>query len=275
MKPINSRLIEVLGVQTRFGIMLTRVPANVVLLAGGRGRRMVPLTDRTHKSLSPIWGRPALQYALDPIVAAGCQDIVCVTGYKQDDIRQFLTSTYGNTVRTVHNEQYADDINILSTELGVNTLRRPDLGYLVVETDIFLEASGWNRILSVDTSSFWVTRGTYSPDLTGGVLHADSSSNVTEIIYAPTYNAQYEGWPKLFGILYVGAGQVANDRAILRRAIERTISQYYMTPWTENLPRLPCKARDLGDAYGCSYNDIAAYQRVADDHRRKLGMPNG
>lgn len=238
-------------------------PVNVVLLAAGRGSRLAPLTDQTHKSLLPIAGKPVLGHVLDALLSSDCEDIVCVTGYRESDLRAFL-APYGKRVRTVHNERYAEDVNILSTELGVSALRRPDLGYLIVETDIILAAEGWKTILreTQAAQSFWVTRGRYSRQLTGGALAVDAAMRVTGMVYAPVYDERYEGWLKLLGMLYVGPEQVAADRTLRQESMRRTIAQYYMTPWVENLAQLRCMACDLGDVYASSYNDLDAYRRA-------------
>jgi hypothetical protein len=82
------------------------------------------------------------------------------------------------------------------------------------------------------------------------------------LIYEPVHNPQYDGWQKLLGVLYVGREQVARDRELRRRAIDKTISQYYMTPWVENLSSLPCRARPLGNLYAASFNDLEGYRLV-------------
>ena len=63
-------------------------------------------------------------------------------------------------------------------------------------------------------------------------------------------------------MLYVGRDQVAKDRELRQRGIERTIAQYYMTPWVEHLAELPCGARALGDTFAASYNDIETYRHT-------------
>ena len=52
--------------------------------------------------------------------------------------------------------------------------------------------------------------------------------------------------------------------------MDKSIAQYYMMPWVENLPLLPCLARDLGDVYAVSYNDMAAYRRADEEYTRIL-----
>jgi glucose-1-phosphate thymidylyltransferase len=51
-----------------------------VLLAGGTGSRLFPLTRITNKHLLPIYDRPMIQWSIEALVKAGITDIMLVTG---------------------------------------------------------------------------------------------------------------------------------------------------------------------------------------------------
>jgi glucose-1-phosphate thymidylyltransferase len=51
-----------------------------VLLAGGTGSRLFPLTRITNKHLLPIGDRPMISYGIDALVKAGVTEIMVVTG---------------------------------------------------------------------------------------------------------------------------------------------------------------------------------------------------
>ena len=51
-----------------------------VILAGGLGTRLLPLTKVTNKHLLPVWDRPMIYYPIQCLVNAGIEDILLVAG---------------------------------------------------------------------------------------------------------------------------------------------------------------------------------------------------
>src|SRR5439155_7867058 len=51
-----------------------------VILAGGSGTRLHPLTRITNKRLLPIYDRPMVTYAIEALVQAGVTEMMVVTG---------------------------------------------------------------------------------------------------------------------------------------------------------------------------------------------------
>lgn len=51
-----------------------------VLLAGGTGCRLLPLTKVTNKHFLPVYKKPMIYYPLETLISAGIKDILIVTG---------------------------------------------------------------------------------------------------------------------------------------------------------------------------------------------------
>lgn len=59
-----------------------------IILAGGNGRRLEPLTSVTNKHLLAVYNRPMIYYPLGTLLRAGIKDILIVTG--RDHAGRFL-----------------------------------------------------------------------------------------------------------------------------------------------------------------------------------------
>src|ERR1700722_18836938 len=51
-----------------------------VILAGGTGSRLFPLTKVTNKHLLPVYNRPMIYYPILTLIGAGIEEILIVTG---------------------------------------------------------------------------------------------------------------------------------------------------------------------------------------------------
>ncbi|MBI4387805.1 MAG: NTP transferase domain-containing protein [Candidatus Omnitrophica bacterium] len=51
-----------------------------IVLAGGLGSRLRPLTNVTNKHLLPIFNKPMIYYSIEKLVQAGVEDVMIVTG---------------------------------------------------------------------------------------------------------------------------------------------------------------------------------------------------
>ena len=77
-----------------------------LILSGGRGSRLRPITHTSAKQLLPVANRPILFYAIDALRDAGIRDIGIVVGHTGDEIREAVGdgSRFGVTVRYLAQE---------------------------------------------------------------------------------------------------------------------------------------------------------------------------
>ena len=61
-----------------------------IIVAGGHGSRLFPMTKFTHKTLLPLNGKPIIDYALQTITNAGITDITIIGNKFIDKIRQHV-----------------------------------------------------------------------------------------------------------------------------------------------------------------------------------------
>ncbi|MDI3257366.1 MAG: sugar phosphate nucleotidyltransferase [Kyrpidia sp.] len=106
-----------------------------VIMAGGRGLRLRPLTDVLPKPLLPLDGVPMVEILIRQLAAEGFDDIVLTVGYRADLLRTYL----GNGERFGARIGYIHEIEPQGTagSLRQLTCREP---LLVVNGDILTTA---------------------------------------------------------------------------------------------------------------------------------------
>jgi len=73
----------------------------IVVLAGGPGTRLRPLTEQMPKSMIPVKGKPFLQYQIELFKLSGIRDIVLCAGYLAKKIMEYFGdgSRFGVKIR--------------------------------------------------------------------------------------------------------------------------------------------------------------------------------
>lgn len=77
--------------------------SEAVVLAGGEGTRLRPLTKNRPKPMLPVANRPVIEYVLDALATADVERAVIVVGHKGDRIQDHLGESYrGLALSYVH-----------------------------------------------------------------------------------------------------------------------------------------------------------------------------
>lgn len=78
-----------------------------VVLAAGKGTRMEPLTTSCPKVMLPVANKPILEHIVDAAVEAGVDGFVFITGYMEEQIREYFGDgkAWGVTIDYVRQEE--------------------------------------------------------------------------------------------------------------------------------------------------------------------------
>ena len=105
-----------------------------LILAGGRGKRLRPLTDKIPKSLIPINKKPLIQYTIKYLKKFGINEIIICSGYKSKQIQNFLKKkkNFGCKI------EYSVEKNPLGTAGAIRNVIKnlSDESFLVINGDI-------------------------------------------------------------------------------------------------------------------------------------------
>lgn len=92
----NFKIIPVLNKEGKivniinFRLLKSYLPVDAVLMAGGRGERLRPLTDTTPKPLLKIGDKPIIEHNIDRLISYGIDDIWICVRYLGEQLESFF-----------------------------------------------------------------------------------------------------------------------------------------------------------------------------------------
>jgi choline kinase len=130
---------------------------NAIILAAGVARRLAPLTDKTHKALLPVGGRPVLARMLLALADSGIRETTIVVGHCADQVRALAGKRLGRmAIRYIENPAYTKG-SVLSLYAAREQLTEPAL---VMDADVLFPREFLRRLLAVPApSALLIDRG--------------------------------------------------------------------------------------------------------------------
>lgn len=96
-KENNYRIIPILNKDDdkivkiiNFRKLKSYLPIDAVIMAGGRGQRLKPLTDNIPKPLIPVGGKPIIEHNIDRLISFGIDDVHISVKYLGNQIVDYL-----------------------------------------------------------------------------------------------------------------------------------------------------------------------------------------
>ena len=128
-----------------------------VILAAGMAKRLRPLTDERPKCLLKVGERTLLQRTVDAMLAAGIRELVVVTGYRANMIRDFLTANYPSLdIHFIDNPDYAHNNNIFS--LWLTRPYTDGRDFLLMDSDILCDPAILPEVIGAEGSALALNR---------------------------------------------------------------------------------------------------------------------
>jgi dTDP-glucose pyrophosphorylase len=134
--PVVDNEGKVMGVKIFDELLKPKTHKNkVVLMVGGLGTRLRPLTDETPKPMLPVGGKPILQTIVEKFASYGFVDIVMCIGYKSQVIQDFFEdgAKFGVNIEYILEEKRmgtAGALSLLSEE------QKPKEPFFVMNGDL-------------------------------------------------------------------------------------------------------------------------------------------
>ena len=190
-KEQQMRLVPVLDKENRIVELInlekykTRLPIDAVLMAGGKGERLRPLTEKTPKPLLPVGDKAIIDHNIDRLISYGVKHINVTVNYLKEQLEEHFKEPKGDIqVQTVREPKYLGTIGSIRfvKEFFNETV-------LVMNSDLFTNINYEDFYLHFKEhdAEMSVAAVPYTVSVPYGIFDLDGRE-IQGLIEKPTYN---------------------------------------------------------------------------------------
>lgn len=177
----SNQIVRILNLKKK----ATALPIDAVLMAGGKGERLRPLTDKTPKPLLLVGDKPIIDHNIDRLIDYGVENISVTVNYLGEQLEDHYRQPHnGVQVRCFREPKYLGtmgsvkfvDTFVNDTVLVMNS----DLFTNIDYEDFFIHFKNHEADLSVAAVP-------YSVNIPYGIFELEGR-NICGLVEKPTYN---------------------------------------------------------------------------------------
>lgn len=163
----------------------TRLPIDAVLMAGGKGERLRPLTEKTPKPLLPVGGKAIIDHNIDRLISYGVKNITVTVNYLGEQLEEHFAEPKGEVlVQTVREPKFLGTIGSIKF---VKEFFNDSV--LVMNSDLFTNINYEDFYLHFKEhdAEMSVAAVPYTVSVPYGIFDLDGR-DIQGLIEKPTYN---------------------------------------------------------------------------------------
>ena len=167
------------------GLLKSILPVDAVLMAGGKGERLRPLTEKTPKPLLPVGNKAIIDHNVDRLISYGINHISVTVNYLKEQIEEhYQEPRNGVKVQTVREPKYLGTIGSVKfvKEFYNDTI-------LVMNSDLFTNIDYEDFFLHFQEhdAEMSVAAVPYNISIPYGILDLEGR-NIKGLLEKPQYN---------------------------------------------------------------------------------------
>jgi dTDP-glucose pyrophosphorylase len=210
----NKRIVRVYNFKKQLSVL----PIDAVLMAGGKGERLRPLTENTPKPLLKVGNKSIIDYNIDRLISYGVENISVTVNYLKEQIEDhFIEEREGVKIKCVSEPNFLGTIGSIKF---VDNFKNDTV--LVMNSDLFTNIDFEDFFLHFLDNNADMSVGAvpYSVNVPYGIFELNGR-NIEGVREKPTYN------------YYANAGIYLIKKKLLDLIPEDTF--YNATDFMENL----------------------------------------
>ncbi|MBO7635454.1 MAG: nucleotidyltransferase family protein [Paludibacteraceae bacterium] len=197
------------------------LPIDVVLMAGGKGERLRPLTEKVPKPLLPVGGKAIIDHNIDRLISYGVKQINVTVNYLKEQLEEHFREPYKEVqVRIVREPQFLGTMGSVRfvPEFYNDTV-------LVMNSDLFTNINYEDFYLHFKEhdADMSIAAVPYSVQVPYGIFQLEGRRDVKGIIEKPTYDYYANAGIYLIkksALEYVPEGKVFNATDLIEALID-------------------------------------------------------
>lgn len=188
LRSLNLTIIPFLDEKGRikdivdFNKVQNKLPVGAIVMAGGRGKRLSPLTDKVPKPMLLVNDKPMIGHVTDHLFSFGIEEVLITVNYLKEQIESYYES---NAFVKIIKEN-----SPLGTAGSISLIDRFDHDiYLITNADILSNISLENFYLEhiENEADITIASRMFQVDVPFGVIHQESNT-VFGLSEKPSYN---------------------------------------------------------------------------------------
>lgn len=188
----NFKIVPVLNDQHQiidiinFRIRTTIIPLDAVLMAGGEGKRLRPLTEKTPKPLLKVGDKPIIEHNIDRLAKVGVKNINLSINYLGEQLEDY----FGNGNDKNLNIKYVKEgkpLGTIGSILLVEKFEHDDI--LVMNSDLLtnIDFTDFYKTFKASNADMVVAATSYHVDIPYAVLETNDQQQVKSLKEKPRY----------------------------------------------------------------------------------------
>ena len=177
--PMLSKAGEILKI-IDFKRTKSILPLEAVIMAGGRGSRLAPLTDDIPKPLLEIGGKPIIEYNIDRLISYGISKIYISVNYLKEQIMAYFGD---GSKKGIHIEYIEEDdfTGTLGSATYINQYGTREI--LVMNSDLLtnIDFEDFYKLFYQSNAEMAVASVSYEVNIPYGVLNTNKEHDAFRI----------------------------------------------------------------------------------------------
>lgn len=179
----DRKIVDILNFRTKSAL----IPADAVLMAGGEGKRLRPLTENTPKPLLKVGDKPIIEYNVDRLVSVGIENIYLSINYLGEQLEAYFGDGSSKNIKIDYLREQKP-LGTIGSVLLVKNFQHEDI--IVMNSDLLtnIDFSDFFKTYKASGADMAVATTSYHVDVPYAVLEVgDDGTAVKSLKEKPRY----------------------------------------------------------------------------------------